>query len=186
MSLQAGMFASLATLLLAGGEVDVDEGKTAPTQGTAKTAWRAGEPKSVFPTSPRATNGPEAQGSLRFVRGFDSGSAQATAAGKPMLVFFTAEWCHYCHQMADEAFANPQVVGLANRFVCILVDADAEPGVCKQFRVQGYPTVQFLSPRGVPLNRLVGKKPSQQVMAAMQAALQSIAHKSAEGAATQR
>ncbi len=94
-----------------------------------------------------------------------------------MLVFFTAEWCQFCHQMADEAFTHPQVVRLSEQFVCILVDADREPEVCRQFQVTGYPTIQFLSPRGVPLERIVGKKPGHQVMMAMQAALQNVARR---------
>jgi uncharacterized protein YyaL (SSP411 family) len=112
------------------------------------------------------------------VKGFEAGCEEATKLGKPMLVFFTAEWCHYCHQMADEVFTDSDVVRLADRFVGIMVDADAEPEVCKRFEIQGYPTVQFLSPRGVPLNRLVGKKPSDQLMAAMHAALEDLALKS--------
>ncbi len=94
-----------------------------------------------------------------------------------MLLFFTAGWCQYCRQMADEAFTHPQVVRLSEQFVCVLIDADAEPEVCRQFEVTGYPTIQFLSPRGVPLERVVGKKPGHQVMMAMQAALQHVARR---------
>ena len=92
-----------------------------------------------------------------------------------MLLFFTAHWCKFCHQMADEAFTHPQVVSLSGQFVCVLVDADAEPAVCRQFHVTGFPTIQFLSPRGVPLGRIVGKKPGHQLTMAMQAALQNVA-----------
>ncbi len=122
-----------------------------------------------------------ARGRLPFVEGYQQGYARATAESKPMLVFFTAEWCQFCHQMADEAFTNPQVVRLAEQFVCILVDADREPEVCQQFQVNGYPTIQFLSPRGVPLERIVGKKPGHQVMMAMQAALQNVARRDSTG-----
>ena len=64
--------------------------------------------------------------------------------------------------------------------MCILVDADAEPDVCRQFQVTGYPTIQFLSPRGVPLERIVGKKPGHQLMMAMQAALQNVARRESQ------
>jgi thiol:disulfide interchange protein len=113
-----------------------------------------------------------ARGNLKFIEGYSAGLAQARSQSKPVLVFFTAEWCHFCHQMADEAFTHPQVVSLADHFVCVLVDADREPQVCRQFNVTGYPTIQFLSPRGAPLARIVGKKPGHQLMMAMQAALQ--------------
>ncbi len=121
------------------------------------------------------------RGNLKFVEGYQQGHSEALAQSKPMLVFFTAEWCHFCHQMADEAFRHPQVARLSERFVCILVDADREPQICRQFGVTGYPTIQFLSPRGVPLERIVGKKPGHQVMMAMQAALQNVARRNAAG-----
>ena len=118
-----------------------------------------------------------ATGGIQFVHGYNAGYSQARSSGLPLLVFFTAEWCHYCHQMADEAFTNPQVVQLSRQFICVLVDADQEPEVCKQFRVRGYPTIQFISPRGVPLNRVVGKREDHQLMMEMQAALQAVARR---------
>ena len=123
-----------------------------------------------------------AQGRLPFVVGYEAGVAEAQRQNKPLLVFFTAEWCHYCHAMAAEALSQEVVVRIAERFVCVLVDADAEPEVCRQYRVRAYPTVQFLSPTGVPLNRMTGKQPAQQVVMEMQAALQSVARRPVEGA----
>jgi thioredoxin-related protein len=122
-----------------------------------------------------AGSGQLARGNLKFVEGYAKGYQQAASQGKPMLLFFTAEWCHFCHQMADEAFTHPQVVSLSERFVCVLIDVDAEPDVCRQFQVSRFPTIQFVSARGLALERIVGKKPGHQLMMAMQAALQSVA-----------
>ena len=94
-----------------------------------------------------------------------------------MLIFFTATWCDYCHQMANEAFSEEQVVRLSGRFLCVLVDADKEPNVCRDFGVRGYPTIQFLSPGGLPLNRITGKRPVHQLVVEMQAALQAVARR---------
>ena len=118
-----------------------------------------------------------AQGEVRFVQGYEAGCEQARNLGKPMLVFFTAGWCNYCHQMAAEAFVQPGVVGLSDRFVCVLIDADREPEVCRQFQVKYYPTVQFLSPQAAPLNRLTGKKSAEQLLTEMHAALQAVARR---------
>lgn len=125
-----------------------------------------------------------ARGHIQFVEGFRQGYEQASREGKPMLLFFTARWCEYCHQMADEAFVQEQVVSLSERFVCVLIDADREPEVCRQFQVRGYPTVQFLSPWGTPLNRVVGKKPGHQLVIEMNAALQALARRPAASAET--
>jgi thioredoxin-like negative regulator of GroEL len=156
-------------MLLSGCEIGTESLPADPSRPTAD-AQMSDVPAGV--ESSRA-----ARGHLKFVDGFARGCAVASRDGKPALVFFTAEWCHYCHQMADEAFTNPQVVRLADQFVCVLVDADREPQVCRQFKVTGYPTIQFLSPQGVPLERIVGKKPGHQVMMAMHAALQHVARR---------
>lgn len=124
---------------------------------------------------PQSPDAPTLPTAVDFVKGYSVGYQQAQSAGKPMLVFFTARWCDYCHQMRSEAFTDDRVVRVSERFVCILVDADDEPGVCEEFQVRGYPTVQFLSPRGVPLNRLSGKTPGDALVLQMQAALQATA-----------
>jgi thioredoxin-like negative regulator of GroEL len=114
------------------------------------------------------------RGRIAFIAGYQAGREQVRQQSKPMLVFFTASWCHYCHAMADDAFCQDMVVALSDRFVCVLVDADAEPEVCRQFRVRSFPTVQFLSAQGVPLNRVTGKQPAEQLSIEMQAALQAV------------
>jgi thiol:disulfide interchange protein len=137
-------------------------------------------PKPVAQSAVEEPPAPKvARGHIRFADGFHGGYEQATREGKPMLVFFTASWCEYCHQMAGEAFVQEQVVSLSEQFVCILVDADREPDVCRQFQVRGYPTVQFLSPWGAPLNRVVGKKPGHQLVVEMHTALQALARRRA-------
>lgn len=167
----------LAALVLSGCEVGTEARPPAAAVSTSSAEWEGTSPTAAFGASERV-----ARGDLEFVEGYQRGYQLALEEGKPMLVFFTAEWCHFCHQMAQDAFTNEQVVNLSRRFVCILVDADAEPDVCREFRVQGFPTVQFLSPRGVPLNRVVGKKPGHQMLMAMQAALQGVARREpAEG-----
>jgi thiol-disulfide isomerase/thioredoxin len=127
-----------------------------------------------------------AGGHMQFIAGYRQGCLLAAREQKPMMLFFTASWCKYCHQMADEAFTHPQVVRLSDSFVCVLVDVDREPDTCRQFEVAGYPTIQFLSPRGVPLERIVGKKAAPQVLMAMQAALGHAARKAEASAAPTR
>jgi thiol:disulfide interchange protein len=117
-------------------------------------------------------------GQLAFVNGYDCGCQLAREHRKPMLVFFTADWCKYCRQMAAEAFVDEVVVDLSRQFVCVLVDADAETSVCRRFEVRSFPTVQFVSPDGVRLHRVIGKQPSRQLIAQMRTALEALASRS--------
>ncbi len=169
---------ALAAAMFAGGcEIGTE---TLPPSTDKPVATKTAEPPSPTIAPPlEAPPSRAARGKLEFVEGYGRGYAQAVSQHKPMLVFFTAPWCHFCHQMADEAFTHPQVVRLADRFVCILVDADREPEVCGQFEVTGYPTIQFISPRGVPLDRMMGKKSGRQLISAMQAALQNLSRRDA-------
>ncbi|HTU24167.1 MAG TPA: thioredoxin family protein [Pirellulales bacterium] len=133
-------------------------------------------PQASAPAAPsEAAQTAVAHGLLHFSAGYRQALLEAERENKPLLLFFTAQWCKYCHQMAGEAFTNPQVVSLSEKFVCVLIDADSAPEVCREFHVSAFPTVQFVSPQGMPLNRIEGKRPGQQVMLAMQAALQTAA-----------
>lgn len=108
---------------------------------------------------------------------FERGRQSARSEQKPLLVFFTAGWCRYCHQMANETFTQEAVIRLSRRFVCVLVDADAEPQLCREFEVHGFPTVQFMSPGGVRLNRVTGKQAADEFIGQMNAALNTLARR---------
>jgi thiol:disulfide interchange protein len=151
---------------------------TAAVLLAAGLAWSIGCDVTTAPTpaTPRAGSTTDsAEGGLHFVRGYEAGVRVAMRENRPLLVFFTAQWCHYCHEMADETFTDPRVRQLAGRFVCVWVDADREAEVCQTLDVQAFPTVQFLSPRGAPLKRLVGKQEAAQLAYAMRATLHAVA-----------
>jgi thiol:disulfide interchange protein len=120
-------------------------------------------------------SGGAAAGQVRFVAGFRYGYSLAVQQGKPLLLFFTGTWCHFCHEMEAEAFADPQVAGLAERFVVVRVDADAEADVCRQFQVVAFPTVEFVSPRGQVVQRVAGKVSADILLRHMHAVLDAVA-----------
>ena len=115
------------------------------------------------------------RGSLFFVADSQTGRNLAQEHGMPCLLFFTAEWCTFCHKMEEASFYNSTVQRLANQFVCVLVDADREPNTCSEFQVRGYPTVQFLAADGRQLHSLVGQQSTSQLLAGMQIALERVA-----------
>ena len=144
-----------------------------PSGQNIPTSARANIKQST--SKPVAAQGELILGQIRFVAGYQRGCDFAIQQGKPMLVFFTGRWCRYCQQMAAETFADPRVAQLADRFVCVAVDADDEQDICNQFRIRSYPTVQFLSRHCDPLQRLVGMTTSAVLMQQMHAALDNLA-----------
>lgn len=81
--------------------------------------------------------------------------------------------------MAREAFVHPGVIELSQQFVCVTVDADAEPEVCQRFNIPGMPTVLFVAADGRPLSptALIGKQPAEVITSHMRAALEVTARR---------
>ncbi len=67
----------------------------------------------------------------------------------PILLYITAPWCHWCHVMEEESFADPNVIRLVNaEFIPVKVDSDRRPDVNRRYNQGGWPTTAFLSPDG--------------------------------------
>jgi len=90
-----------------------------------------------------------------------------------MMLLFTARWCRFCEKLQAEALADPAIVELSGRFICVTVDADTQAEICGQFDIDVFPTVQFLSPGGVPLNQVRGQKSTAEFEVAMNSALRA-------------
>jgi len=56
--------------------------------------------------------------------------SRARREGKPVFLSIGYSTCHWCHVMAEESFADPEVAGLLNEtFVCIKVDREERPEI---------------------------------------------------------
>jgi len=89
----------------------------------------------------------------------DSARQLAATSGKPMLLFFTAEWCVPCRIMKREVFADPEVTMAINAKVVPVMIHEGEPGaddVFSRYDVRGTPITIFTDPQGNVLDYEVG------------------------------
>ena len=91
----------------------------------------------------------------------DITSARKTAieSGKPMLMFFTAEWCVPCRIMKREVFADPEVMTKINANVIPVMIYEGEPGAneaFKQYNVKGTPITILTDSQGEVIDYAVG------------------------------
>ena len=78
------------------------------------------------------------------------------AAGRPVMMDFSADWCVPCHELELVTFTDPRVVAEAKRFDRYKVDLtkynSAEANETrKRYGIAGVPTVVFLGPDGAEI-----------------------------------
>ena len=85
--------------------------------------------------------------------------AEAAATGRPILLSIGYAACHWCHVMARESFADPQVAEVMNRlYVNIKVDREERPDIDQIYmgalhalgQQGGWPLTMFLDAGGRP------------------------------------
>lgn len=87
----------------------------------------------------------------------ESSFALAAQAQRPVFLYLEATWCHWCHVMQAETLADPEVrAQLAQHFVSIRVDHDANPLLANRFRDWGWPALIFLAADGTELVKRAG------------------------------
>jgi thiol:disulfide interchange protein len=104
---------------------------------------------------------------------FAAARAEAARDRKPLLIYFTADWCTYCRQLEREVLDRPDFRAAAGQFVCVRVDAGRQTGRCEEYRVRAYPTIVLTDPSGTAIDRIVGLSTPTAVVTQMNAAATS-------------
>lgn len=112
---------------------------------------------------------------VEFYADYKLGREVAKEENKPVLLFFYTPFCDYSQKMMKETFSNEEVLKLSQEFICIKIDESRERKLCEELDVKGTPTIQFMTPRGTLLQRLIAQKSPNQLLVQMQVAIQSLA-----------
>lgn len=84
--------------------------------------------------------------------------AQARREGKPVFLYWGAEWCPPCHEIKATVFRSRAFVERSRLFVAVYLDGDEEhaQSLGERFDVVGYPTMVVFSPAGEEITRIPG------------------------------
>jgi thiol-disulfide isomerase/thioredoxin len=86
----------------------------------------------------------------------DEAFAAARETGKPIYLYWGAEWCPPCHAIAATVFKSPEFIERSRLFIPVYLDGDTEHAQAygEKFDVVGYPTMVVFSSAGEELTRI--------------------------------
>lgn len=93
---------------------------------------------------------------------------KAKAEDKLLFIDAYTDWCTYCHKLDKEVYTNDEVISYFNdNFINLKFDAESEFGyqLARQFAIEGYPTLLFVTGEREIFQRIGGFVPSAALLA---------------------
>jgi uncharacterized protein YyaL (SSP411 family) len=96
--------------------------------------------------------------------------AQAQREHRYVLLDLEAVWCHWCHVMEAQTYADPQVAKLIGaHYIAVKVDQDSDPELSNRYGDWGWPATIVFAPDGSEIVKRRGFIPPQNMASLLQA-----------------
>ncbi|HVS25455.1 MAG TPA: protein-disulfide reductase DsbD [Gammaproteobacteria bacterium] len=108
---------------------------------------------------------------IESVAALDAALEEARAAGRPVMLDFSADWCVSCKEMETRTFPDPGVIGALKPFMLLRADVtdnnEDDQALLKRFHSYGPPTIAFFDSGGREREnfKLVGFVPAEEFRA---------------------
>lgn len=107
-----------------------------------------------------------ARAEIRWQRSTSAALEKAQQSGRPILVFVTAQWCHYCQKMKRDTWDNPAVCQpVGQHFETVVLDGDRDADIVSQMNLSGYPATLVYDPTGKLISHQDGYLPPEETLA---------------------
>jgi thioredoxin-related protein len=105
--------------------------------------------------APKTAEDP-AKGIAWFDGTVDKAFELAAETGKPVFLYWGAEWCPPCYAISATIFSKPEFIDRSTLFVPVYLDGDDENAQAygEKFAVRGYPTMVVFDSEGEELTRI--------------------------------
>ncbi len=97
---------------------------------------------------------------LTWMRSDRAAFAEAAVKKRPLILYLEAVWCHWCHVMDQETYADPEVRKLIkDHFIALRIDQDLRPDLANRYRDYGWPATIIFAADGSELAKRQGFVP---------------------------
>ena len=74
--------------------------------------------------------------------------ADSRVMNKPVLLYFTVDWCGPCQTMRRTVWTEQSVADALNTYIPVRLDAEKHTDLAKRYHVESYPLFLILDPNG--------------------------------------
>ncbi|MEL6107810.1 MAG: thioredoxin family protein, partial [Planctomycetota bacterium] len=107
-----------------------------------------------------------ASAEIKWQRSPEAVLRSARTSGRPILVFVSAQWCHYCTKMKKETWSNPLVEqSVSQHFETLVLDGDRDDNIVRKLGLRGFPATLLYTPDGRFIEQKGGFMPPQKTLA---------------------
>lgn len=88
-----------------------------------------------------------------------------STTGKVVMLDFYTDWCGYCKKLDEEVYPEAGVKQAMAAYEFRKINAeqgDANHALAQKYKVDGFPTIVFVDPKGNEVHRIVGYEPAAQ------------------------
>jgi len=93
---------------------------------------------------------------ISWERDLSGALEKAKAEGKPVMADFYTDWCGWCKKLDTDVYEDADVNRLAEKFICVKVDCEADKNAFSKYGLKGYPTIIFFNAAGNTEETVVG------------------------------
>ena len=73
---------------------------------------------------------------------------ESRQSGKPVVLYFTANWCQPCQEMRREVWTDSKVASAMKRYVPVRIDIDRGGDIAERFNVRAIPLIAIIDDQG--------------------------------------
>jgi thiol:disulfide interchange protein len=103
--------------------------------------WGMGSPPPLAQNKPEVQPVvPDAPKQQLIVGSYQEALQKSGELGKPIMIFFTAEWCSWCKKMKAETMSNGKVQEMLKNYILVYVNTDNDRATATKFRITSLPS----------------------------------------------